>query len=169
MNRRPAFAAGAWLFAVACAASLVVAPATAAIVVRCSASAGSINFGVYNPLAGTGDASVGTLMVNCSGSGRGSTRITIGVSLSPGLSGNYGVRKMLSGASALDYNIYWDPQHTIVMGDGTGGSYSGTAGPITIFNGGTVQATGTMYGYVPARQNPNPGSYVDVITVTVTY
>ncbi len=109
------------------------------------------------------------LRVACSGSGRGAARITVGVSLSPGLSGNYATRTMLSGANRLNYNIYWDPQYTVVMGDGTGGSSAGTAGPITVVSGSSVQATGTMYGYVPARQDVAAGSYSDIITVTVTY
>jgi spore coat protein U domain-containing protein, fimbrial subunit CupE1/2/3/6 len=147
----------------------LAAPAGAAIIVQCTATANSINFGIYNPLATAGDASTGTLAVACTGHGTGAATITVGVTLSPGLSGSYAARTMLSGANVLNYNIYWDPQHTVVMGNGTGGSYGGTAGPITVQNGGSIQATGTMYGFVPPNQDPAPGSYSDVITVTVTY
>jgi len=35
--------------------------------------------------------------------------------------------------------------------------------------GGTNFATGTFYGRIPASQDVAPGSYSDVITVTVTY
>ncbi len=141
----------------------------AALTVNCTVTAGSINFGIYNPLAGVGDASTGALRVVCTGNGGGSTNVTVGVSLTAGSSGNYATRTMQSGANKLAYNIYWDPQHTVVMGDGTGGSYSGTAGPITIINGRSIQATGTMYGFVPSGQDVGAGSYIDIITVTVTY
>ncbi len=141
----------------------------AAITVNCTVTAGSINFGIYNPLAGVGDASTGALRVVCNANGGGSTSITVGVSLTTGSSGNYATRTMQSGINKLTYNIFWDPQHTVVMGDGTGGSYSGTAGPITIVNGRSIQATGTMYGFVPPGQDVGAGSYIDMITVTVSY
>jgi spore coat protein U-like protein len=35
--------------------------------------------------------------------------------------------------------------------------------------GGSNFATGTMYGLIPASQDVAPGSYTDMITVTVTY
>ena len=147
----------------------IVARPAAAITVNCTVTAGSINFGIYNPLAGVGDASTGALRVVCNGNGPGATSITVGVSLTTGSSGNYASRIMQSGVNKLAYNIFWDPQHTVVMGDGTGGSYSGTAGPITIVNGRSIQATGTMYGFVPPGQDVGAGSYIDIITVTVTY
>ncbi len=49
------------------------------------------------------------------------------------------------------------------------GSFAGTAGPFTVPAGGSNFATGTMYGLIPASQDVAPGSYADVITVTVTY
>ncbi|MDE2305206.1 MAG: spore coat protein U domain-containing protein [Gammaproteobacteria bacterium] len=154
---------------VLCAVGFGAREAAAAILVRCTASASGINFGVYDPFAGSGLSTTGSLAVNCTGQGTGRTQVTVTVSLSPGSSANYGTRTMGSPSGPLDYNIYWDPQHTVVMGDGTGGSYYGTAGPIQIGDGGSVTATGTMYGYVPPNQNVSPGSYLDVIVVTVTY
>ncbi len=149
---------------------LATAPAArAAVTVNCSVTAGGIAFGVYNPLNTIGDASTGTLLVTCTGSGTGSTSITVDVSLSTGISGNYMKRTMVSGTSVLDYNIYWSSADTQIMGNGTGGSYSGQAGPITITAGGSQQATATMYGYAPPQQDVAPGGYSDVITVTVTY
>jgi len=149
---------------------LAVSPAArAAVTVNCTVSAGGIAFGIYNPLSGIGDASTGSLLVTCTGTGTGSTLVTVDLSLSTGISGNYGTRTMLSGANVLDYNIYWNAAHTQIMGNGTGGSFSGQAGPFTVTAGGNVQVTGTMYGYVPPSQDVAPGGYTDVITVTVTY
>jgi spore coat protein U-like protein len=143
--------------------------ARAVVVVNCTVSSGGIAFGIYNPLSGAGLTSTGSLLINCSGSGTGSTSVTVGVSLSTGLSGTYATRKMLSGLNALNYNIFWETTHQNIMGDGTGGSHSGSGGPITVFAGGSVQFTGTMYGLIPALQDVAPGSYADVIVVTVTY
>ncbi len=148
---------------------LLAAGAARAVTVNCTASASSIAFGVYNPLAVAPATSTGTLKVTCTGSGTGSASVTVGVSLSAGLSGSFATRKMFSGANSLAYNIYWSTAYTQVMGDGTGGSFAGSAGPFTVFAGGTNTATGTMYGRVPALQDVAPGSYVDTILMTVTY
>lgn len=149
---------------------LAAAPvAHAAVTVNCTVTAGGIAFGVYNPLSAIGDASTGSLVVTCTGSGTGTTNVTINLSLSTGISGTYSTRTMVSGANVLNYNIYWSAADAQIMGNGTGGSYSGQAGPIPLNAGGSVQATGTMYGYVPPLQDVAPGGYSDVITVTVTY
>jgi spore coat protein U-like protein len=150
-------------------ALLCSARVQAAVTVNCTTTAGGIAFGIYNPLSTVGTASTGSLKVVCTGSGFGATTITVDVSLSPGLSGNYATRTMLSGSNVLDYNIYWSTAYTQIIGNGTGGSYAGSAGPITIIAGGSGQATGTMYGYIPPSQDVAPGGYSDVITVTVTY
>jgi spore coat protein U-like protein len=147
----------------------LVRTALAATTVNCTASAGGIAFGIYNPLSATATASTGSLRVSCSGSGTGSTSVTVNVSLSTGLSGTYGTRKMFSGSNALNYNIYWSTAYTQVMGDGSGGSFAGSAGPFTVFAGSSTTVTGTMYGLIPASQDVAPGSYLDTITVTVVY
>jgi spore coat protein U-like protein len=143
--------------------------ARAATTVSCTVTAGSIAFGIYNPLNATGDASTGALRVTCSGTGTGSANVTVNLSLSTGLSGSFATRKMFSGANALNYNIYWSTAYQQIMGDGTGGSFAGSAGPFTVPAGGSNFATGTMYGLIPASQDVAPGGYADTIVVTVTY
>jgi spore coat protein U-like protein len=141
----------------------------AATTVNCTASASGIAFGIYNPLNAVSDASTGTLKVTCNGSGTGSASVTLAVTLSTGMSGSFATRKMFSGANALNYNIYWSTAYNQIVGDGTGGSFAGTAGPFTVIAGGNNNATGTFYGLIPASQDAAPGAYSDVITVTVTY
>jgi len=150
--------------------AVCLAPQSQAVtVVNCTVSAGSIAFGIYNPLSGVADASTGTLRVACSGSGTGSATVTLNLTLSTGLSGTYATRKMFSGVNTLNYNIYWSTAYAQIMGDGTGGSFAGTAGPFSVPAGGSNFATGTMYGLIPASQDVVPGGYADMITVTVTY
>ena len=144
-------------------------PAAAATTINCTVAAVGIAFGVYNPLSTAGDASTGSLRITCNGSGTGSTNVTVGVTLSTGQSGSFATRKMFSGSNALNYNIYWSTAYTQVIGDGSGGSFAGTAGPFTVFAGGSNYATGTLYGLIPPAQDVAPGSYSDVVTVTVTY
>src|SRR5258708_15404237 len=139
----------------------------AATTVNCTSSAGGIAFGVYNPLSAVANASTGTLRITCSGTG--SANVTVNVTLSTGLSGSYATRKMFSGANALNYNIYWSTAYNQIMGDGSGGSFGGSAGPFVVPAGGSNFATATLYGLIPASHDVSPGSYSDVITVTVTY
>jgi spore coat protein U-like protein len=146
-----------------------VQSAAAATTVNCTVSAGGVAFGIYNPLNTTPAASTGSLRVTCSGSGSGSANVTVNVSWSTGLSGTYTTRKMFSGLNALNYNIYWSTTYSQIMGDGSGGSFAGSAGPFTVFAGGSNSVTGTMYGLIPASQDVAPGSYADTVTVTVSY
>lgn len=141
----------------------------AATTVNCTVSAGSIAFGVYNPLSAAPDTSTGTLRITCTGSGSGSKTETAALTVSTGLSGSYATRKMFSGTNALEYNIYWSTAYSQVMGDGSGGSFAGSAGPFTVPAGGSNFATGTMYGMIPAGQDVAAGSYSDTLVVTVEY
>ena len=155
--------------AVVCMGLAWVPGTRAATTVNCTVSAGSIAFGIYNPLNTVGDASTGSLRITCNGSGTGSTNVTANLTLSSGFSGSFATRKMASGGNSLNYNIYWSTAYSQIMGDGSGGSFAGSAGPFTVTAGGSNFATGTMYGLIPASQDVAPGSYSDVITVTVTY
>jgi spore coat protein U-like protein len=148
---------------------LLATGAGAATTVNCSVSAGSIAFGVYNPLNAGADTSTGTLRITCTGSGTGSKSETAGLTVSTGLSGTYASRHMVSGVNTLNYNIYWSTAYNQVMGDGSGGSFAGSAGPFTVPAGGSNFATGTMYGMIPAGQDVAAGSYADTLVVTVDF
>lgn len=141
----------------------------AATTVNCTVSAGGIAFGIYNPLSAVANASTGTLGFVCNGIGNGSDKVTLQVSLSTGLSGSYATRKMFSGVDILNYNIFWSTAYNQIMGDGSGGSFAGSFGPFHVAGGGSHVETVTMYGLIPASQDLPPGSYSDVIIVTVTY
>jgi spore coat protein U-like protein len=149
--------------------ALLTSFAHAATTVNCTASAGGIAFGIYNPLSAVANASTGSLRITCNGSGTGSANVTVNVSLSTGLSGSYATRKMFSGVHTLNYNIFWSTAYNQIIGDGSGGSFAGSAGPFVVPAGGSNLATGTLYGRIPASQDVTPGSYSDVVTVTVTY
>ncbi len=154
----------------ALAAICLASHAWAATHVRCTATAGGLAFGVYNPLSGPANASTETLSVTCDAHGNGSASVSPIVTLSTGLSGSYASRKMFSGVNPLNYNIYLSAAHNQIVGDGTGGSVVGSTTPFVVVAGGSsVTVTWTLYGLIPASQNVLPGSYSDLITVTVTY
>jgi spore coat protein U-like protein len=121
----------------------------------CSVSPSGVHFGLYNPSGGTALDGAGNIAVTCD------TLTSFTVSLSTG-TGNYSQRQMTSGLGALNYNLYVDPDRLQVWGDGTGGSLTV---PSTLVLGADL----SIYGRVPAGQNPRAGTYVDTIVVTVTY
>jgi spore coat protein U-like protein len=71
---------------------------------------------------------------------------------------------MTSGANLLNYNLYTTTARTTVWGNGTAGT-----GVLAGTGTGIVQAV-TVYGRVASGQTSVPaGSYVDTVSVTVTY
>src|SRR6202034_3740663 len=129
----------------ACLSALLAPLTQAATTINCAASAGGIAFGIYNPLSTLANTSTGTVKVTCNGSGTGSANVTVNVTLSTGSSGSYATRKMFSGVNALDYNIYWSTAYNQIVGDGSGGSVAGSAGPFVVPAGGSKFASGALF------------------------
>ena len=69
-------------------------------------------------------------------------------------------RRMMSGANAITYGIYRDAAGTLPWG-ATSGTNTGSLSSGT----GTL----TAYGIVPPQTSPAPGTYNDVVNVTITY
>src|SRR6202034_430618 len=137
-----------WLAACALLAALASPTAHALILGSCSATANSVAFGTYDLTSPTALQGTSTVTVTCT-EVLGSTSVTVYLSTGSG--------------------TYTTAAQTTVWGNGTG---STTYDTLTIGSGvflGTSSASGTVYGAVPALQNPAPGSYTDTITVTVNY
>jgi spore coat protein U-like protein len=130
----------------------------------CTVSASGVAFGVYNPSSVSPTDAVGTVTLSCSPmSGPGNYEI----GLSIGGGGSYARRAMGSGRFTLPYQLYSNAWHGQIWGDGTGGS-SVVIGTDNIpARGGT--STYRVYGRIPARLRVSPGTYTDLIVVTVTF
>lgn len=139
------------LILVACLAAPTLAHAA-----TCTVTIVDVAFGDYDVFTTAATTTTGQVGVNCT-SGTDYT-----ISLSAGF-GTFTSRVMTGGGNGLDYNLFSDPQHLTVWGDGTSGS-------VTVNGAGTGSNTAyTVYGLIPAQQNVPAGSYSDTITVTVTY
>jgi len=148
---------------------LALAAPAARAVTSCSVAASGVNFGIYNPLAGSPTNSTGSVTVTCTLLSGGATTVNLTAALSAGSSGNFTTRTMLAGVNKLKYNLYWSTAYAQVWGDGTGGSFYGVAS-IALTPGNPTQAvSGTMYGQISAGQDVGPGAYLDTIVVTVSY
>ncbi len=125
----------------------------------CAIVANDLGFGTVNTLVANIDAS-STVVVTCTGIGPLSVAFNAGT----GTGSSLATRKMNSGASTIDYNLYTTAARTVILGDGTGGS-----APLTGTSTGAAD-TFTVYGRVAAGQNPKPaGTYTSDVIATVTF
>jgi spore coat protein U domain-containing protein, fimbrial subunit CupE1/2/3/6 len=137
----------------ACVLFLAVPTARSA---NCSISTSGLNFGTYDVFSSLDDNITATIIVNCM------KKKPYSISLSSG-SGTFGSRTLTSTVGTLAYNLFLDPTHLSIWGDGS----SGTS---TITGTGTGSNVNTpVYGRIPAGQNVAVGTYSDLITVTVTF
>jgi spore coat protein U-like protein len=144
-------------------------PLVADAAVSCSVTATGPAFGVYNPLSATPTYANSTVQVSCTLLSGGATTLNLVSSYSTGASSSYALRRMLSGANTLNYNLFYDAAYTQIRGDGTGGSQTGGATLNLTSAAPTQTANGTIYGRIPAGQDVAAGSYADTIVVTITY
>lgn len=134
----------------------------------CTVSATDMNFGIYNPASPTPNDITSTITVTCLKQLL-PLFATYTVKLTKG-SGSYTGRTLRGPSNqSLVYNLYTNPTRTQVWGDGT----SGTAynSHTLYFWDGIFQdvETFTVYGRIGAGQNKPPGTYIDVITVNVSF
>jgi spore coat protein U-like protein len=152
-------------------AALLARPVAAA---DCSATATSINFGIYDSVTPVANDSTGTLTVSCThaaGGGQGSQQVSYTVALSSGSGVSPTTRWLAAGPFRLYYNLYRDAARTQVWGDGTAGSYlqSGTLRVGPGVGNRTRTAAYTVYGRMPALQDAAAGDYADLIVFTLTF
>jgi|GEM_PF-257111 len=145
--------------------SITATPA-AALGLNCQASTAGVAFGNYNPINTLPATAVGNVGVFCTVA-LVSVAAQINISLSPGLSGSFSPRNMLSGTNQLHYNLYTNLLNTTIWGDGTSGTGTVSHNLLIAVLGTAVNSP--VYGSIPAGQYVPAGSYTDTITVTVEY
>ncbi len=121
----------------------------------------AVNFGAYEPLYGGNVDATGTVVFRCVDVGGSETVV---IEIDRGGASSF-ARRMLGGAWNLAYNLFLDAAHTVVWGDGTGGT--GRYGPMTPPEDADVSVT--IYGRIPSGQNVGATTYSDDLVVTITY
>jgi len=143
--------------------SLVILVPEIAGAIQCRIRVVPINFGTYMPLTTVDVDVIGQIEVQCQAQPG-----TFVVAIGPGTSGDPASRTLLAGPGQfLAYNLYRDPAHSQIWGDGTPPTFVVTgartsAGPPTRINL-------PVYARIFANQSPDPGQYVDNLTVTVLF
>lgn len=131
--------------------------ATASVVALCTfGTATDLNFGSVSGLLRTATDQTTLLRIKCT------NRAAYQLGLDNGQNASGAIRRMAAGTQRVTYELYRDSQRTARWGTAIGtDTQPGT--------GTGVEVTQTVYGRVPAQAAVAPGSYSDIITVTVTY
>lgn len=122
---------------------------------QCAVDVQPMRFGVLPDLSRRNANAEGGVVVHCD-SPRG-VRIAVGYgehTLMPPQ------RRLAGAADAMSYQIYSDAARTRVWGDG-----QGVAPDVAAVSGTLVP----MYGRIPQGQRPTPGTYTDIIEITVSW
>ena len=127
---------------------------------KCRVNTVPLDFGIYYPMQTQPLEITGGVDIDCRGK-----RGTYQLSASTGVSGSFSDRYMQMDMHILKYNLFTNAARTSIFGDGTGNS--------TVVTGfhlrGRTRETINIFGEIYASQNPDPGLYIDVITVTITF
>ena len=127
---------------------------TATVQTSCALNGGTLNFGEYNSGQQTDLDVEGTIaFAHCSGN--------LSFELDGGGTGNVNSRQMSSGSNRLDYQIYRNPTRSAVWGSGTNAQ-----GMVLLT---TQSGTVPVYGRIPGGQTVPPGTYSDVVNITMTF
>lgn len=138
------------------AATLSDLPAQLTIDTSCTVAASPLDFGVVTDMAG--HAATSNLSVTCTSNGAYTVALDGGQ-----VTGDISDRRMQlgPGPETIMYQLYRDAGHTQIWGNT----------PSTVVNGtgtGNPQSI-PIFGLVPAQEPTAPGTYQDVVTVTVTF
>lgn len=137
--------------------STTIVAGSAKVNSTCTVAVLPINFGTIN--SNSQNLQSTTLTATCT---KGTA---FNVALSTGISNDFSTRYMAlnDNSDKLKYNIYFDNLYNNVLGDGN-------ANTATINDIGTGNdQTFTLFGKIPTGQFVSPGSYADLISVTLSY
>lgn len=139
----------------------------------CAVAVTPLAYGAYTSPGGPRVDSSANVVVTCTPTYLlMACNVSYTLSLSNGLVGSPGDRQMANGASRLHYALYSDAARSTPWGDG-GASGSTVGGTISTSLLSLVCMQGTrghtVYGRLPASQSVPAGSYLDQVTLTITY
>ncbi|MGY1408017.1 MULTISPECIES: Csu type fimbrial protein [unclassified Luteimonas] len=139
----------------------------------CTITTTPINFGVYDPITNSAPVdSTGTVRLQCSATDFGELLggVNVSIALSQGSSGTYAARTLRQPpSSVLQYNLYTTAARNTVWGNGSGGTSTAGGAVGGLFSGQPNPRSFTIFGRIPAGQDPNLGLHSDTITVTVVF
>lgn len=132
---------------------------------NCSISAGSIDFGAYDPVTTNAETALvgqGTLSVTCTSGAATTITLSEGANADTGSDPALPLRRMVADTvNFLDYSLYSDEPQTLIWGVGE---------TVDVEHVGTgVEEPFTIYGSVAPGQNVPSGLYADTVVATVNF
>ena len=127
-----------------------------------------MSLGVYEGNQATPADSSANFTVNCSrtgGPGNQTVTVTLGPSSHSGAIATRRLRRA-GGTDTVTYNIYRDAGRNLVWGNTPATGHGITQ---NIKNNTTVPFVFTFFGRIDALQDVRPGTYNDVLVITVTF
>jgi spore coat protein U-like protein len=112
-----------------------------------------IAFGVYDVFSPAPLLATGRIRLRCPQAQN--PRIALGL----GSSATYRPRKLQGPGDVLEYNLFIDPGHLTIWGDGSDGS--------SMFTAPSGSGQFVIYAMVPAAQNVRDGAYSDSLLLTL--
>lgn len=148
-----------------------------AFLISCDFTITALNFGTYDPSNKAPTDSTSIFKVSC----KDNKSINYSITCDQGTGINASIKggRLLStqsSRSTLTYNLYTDNYYLTILGNGiSGNSIEGktiknkrdNCGSGSVQGSGPSEATETIFGRIPARQDSAPGIYSDTIRVTV--
>ena len=133
---------------------------TLTVVASCSIlSTNTLNFGGSQGVITSAVNATTTFNVQCTNT----TTYNVGLNAGTTTGGTTTTRLLTDGAShTVQYKLYSDSSRTVNWGN-----VVGTATVAGTGNGSSQ--TLTVYGQVPVQTTPQPATYIDTVTITVTY
>lgn len=135
---------------------------SASVTANCTISADPVAFGPVDTLSATEVLGTGAVNITCTNGTGWSAAANVG----SGSGASYATRRMtrVLGTETMNYTLYRDAARTQVWGDGSSSTFT-----VTGTGSGSAQSF-TVYGRVPGGQSgAPPGSYTDIVGVTITY
>jgi spore coat protein U-like protein len=149
---------------------LLLAGSSAHAITTCRlVSGGGLAFGAYDTITATPTDSALTVIVRCDRRG-GPQNVAVSLEIGAGVNGTTtSARRMLHGGGSgtyLAYGLFRDVGRSANWGTMPG--VDTMTQVISVPNNGSASGTFTIYGRIPALQNPRAGSYADSVQITLT-
>lgn len=140
-------------------------PVSAEVAASCAITADPLAFGNYDPVVAHASSALSgatTLAVTCTKGAAATITLNQGLNFEEGSTADAPKRRLISGTSTLNYQLYRDDARTLVWGESSasGSSHTGTGSSSTL----------DVYGQIPAGQNGvTSGTYTDTVVATVNF
>jgi spore coat protein U-like protein len=134
---------------------------------KCTITAGSVAFGVYDPLtvnsaSGSDLAASGTVDVACSKNTSALITLAQGSNPAGGSTCLAPARRMSDGTDNLAYGLFQDAGLTTAWG-------CDVANDMAYLAASKAPVTKTIYGNIPKDQDVENGAYADTVVATITF